>query len=105
MHGNAAHKDNSMRWSKQFRKLLGYDQTKDFPDGWDSWLTAIHPDDLDVTVAAYNKHIDDKSGDTVYLVKYRLMTAKRGYVWFRERCATMRDEKGDALVSAGYSRY
>ena len=32
------------------------------------------------------------------------MTAKRGYVWFRERCATLRNKYGDALVSAGAIR-
>ena len=104
INGNAAHASNSMRWSKQYRKLLGYERTQDFPDGWDSWLNAMHAEDMDVTVAAYNKHINDKSGNTPYLVEYRLMTAKRGYVWFRERCATLRNEYGDALVSAGAIR-
>jgi PAS domain S-box-containing protein len=104
VHGNAAHKDNSMRWSKQYRKLLGYDRAQDFPDGWDSWLNAMHADDMNRVVTAYDKHITDKSGNTPYLVEYRLMTAKRGYVWFRERCATVRDENGDALVSAGAIR-
>ena len=104
INGDAAHASNSMRWSKQYRKLLGYERTQDFPDGWDSWLNAMHAEDMDVTVAAYNKHINDKSGNTPYLVEYRLMTAKRGYVWFRERCATLRNEYGDALVSAGAIR-
>jgi PAS domain S-box-containing protein len=102
--GDADNAGNTVRWSKQLRKLLGYDHIKDFPDVWDSWLAAIHPDDLDATAAAYNKHIADKSGNTQYLVEYRLMTAKHGYVWFRERCATVRDEYGKALVSAGAIR-
>jgi Methyl-accepting chemotaxis protein (MCP) signalling domain/PAS fold len=104
VNGDAANASNSMRWSKQYRKLLGYNHIQDFPDGWDSWLNAMHADDMDVTVAAYNKHITDKSGNTPYLVEYRLMTADRGYVWFRERCATMRNEYGQALVSAGAIR-
>lgn len=104
VHGDAAHVNNSMRWSKQYRKLLGYDRAQDFPDGWDSWLKAMHPDDMDNVVAAYNRHIADKTGSTPYLVEYRLMTAKCGYVWFRERCSTTRDENGEALVSAGAIR-
>jgi hypothetical protein len=64
----------------------------------------MHPDDMDRVVASYNKHIVDKSGATPYLVEYRLMTAKRGYVWFRERCATVRNEDGEAMVSAGAIR-
>jgi Methyl-accepting chemotaxis protein (MCP) signalling domain/PAS fold len=104
VNGDAAHDSNSMKWSKQYRKLLGYDRVQDFPDGWDSWLHAMHPDDMDSVVAAYNKHIADKTGSTPYLVEYRLMTAKRGYVWFRERCATVREEDGEALVSAGAIR-
>ena len=104
VNGDAAHISNSMRWSKQYRKLLGYERQQDFPDGWDSWLKVMHPEDMDVTVNAYNKHINDKSGNTPYLVEYRLMTAKRGYVWFRERCSTLRNEYGDAQVSAGAIR-
>lgn len=104
VHGNAAHKDNSMRWSKQYRNLLGYSRAQDFPDGWNSWLNAMHAEDMDRVVNAYDKHIAVKSSNTPYLVEYRLMTAKRGYVWFRERCATMRDENGEALVSAGAIR-
>lgn len=104
VNGDAAHASNSMKWSKQYRKLLGYERTQDFPDGWESWLNAMHADDVDITVAAYNRHINDKSGNTPYLVEYRLMTARRGYVWFRERCATVRNEHGQALVSAGAIR-
>jgi Methyl-accepting chemotaxis protein (MCP) signalling domain/PAS fold len=104
VNGDALNDNNTIHWSKQLRKLLGHDHVKDFPDSWDSWLTAIHPEDLDVTDAAFIKHINDKSGNTHYTAEYRLMTADRGYVWFRERCATMRNEYGQALVSAGAIR-
>jgi PAS domain S-box-containing protein len=104
VNGDALNDNNTIHWSKQFRKLLGYDHIKDFPDSWDSWLTAIHPEDLDVTDAAFINHINDKSGNTHYTAEYRLMTAKRGYVWFRERCATVRNDYGQALVSAGAIR-
>ena len=104
VNGDALHADNSIKWSKQFRKLLGHSRAQDFPDNWDSWLNALHPDDLDKASAAFSKHINDKSGKIEYLAEYRLMTVDRGYVWFRERCATLRNEHGQALVSAGAIR-
>lgn len=102
--GDPAHPSNSMQWSNQYRSLLGYHRVQDFPNGWDSWLKALHADDLDNITKAYNAHINDKTGTTPYLVEYRLMTAKRGYVWFRERCNTLRNTAGVAISSAGAIR-
>lgn len=91
-------------WSEQFRQLLGHKNEEDFPNGWDSWLKAIHPDDLDVTLEAFTKHINDKTGITPYVAEYRLKMASGDYVWFRERAATIRNEEGIAIKSAGAIR-
>lgn len=103
-HGDLDHKDSKINWSAQFRKLLGYEKTSEFPDSWDSWLKSVHPDDLERVVAAYSSHLGDNSGSTVYNVEYRLKNAKRGYVWFRERAATARNKDGLAVRSAGAIR-
>ncbi len=91
-------------WSEQFRALLGHKREEDFPNGWDSWLKAIHPEDLDVTLDAFTKHINDKTGSTPYVAEYRLKMASGEYVWFRERAATIRNEDGIAIKSAGAIR-
>ncbi|WP_414691711.1 methyl-accepting chemotaxis protein [Novimethylophilus sp.] len=102
--GNPDHPGNKIYWSPQFRALLGYSTEAEFPDGWDSWNRAIHPEDKERVLAEFARHVDDDNGRTPYGVEYRLMTKDRGYVWFRERAATLRDEANRPLKSAGAFR-
>lgn len=102
--GNADHPDNRIYWSPQFRALLGYTTEAEFPDGWDSWMNAIHPEDKDRVLSAFAKHLDDRSGNTPYNAEFRFMTKNKGYVWFRERAATKRDASGRPLKTAGSFR-
>lgn len=102
--GNPDHPENKIYWSPQFRALLGYATEAEFPDGWDSWNRAIHPEDKQRVLAEFTRHIDDAKGHTPYGVEYRLMTRNRGYVWFRERAATLRDASNRPLKSAGAFR-
>ena len=104
VNGDPDHPSSSITWSKQFRELLGYHRVEDFPDGWTSWTDAIHPDDLKPTLIAFTRHLEDKTGNTPYVAEYRLKTANRSYVWFRERASTTRDAQGMALKSAGAIR-
>lgn len=104
VNGDPDHKDSKIEWSKQFRMLLGHERVDGFPNGWDSWLNAIHADDKQQALDAFSAHLSDDSGLTPYSVEYRMMTADRGYVWFRERAITARNESGLALRSAGAIR-
>tara|TARA_R110002050_G_scaffold9504_1_gene33393 strand:+ start:557911 stop:558912 length:1002 start_codon:yes stop_codon:yes gene_type:complete len=104
VNGDPDHPQSKIVWSEQFRKLLGYKNKEDFPDGWDSWTNAIHRDDLDATLKAFNQHINDHTGNTPYVVEYRLKNSSREYIWFRERAATTRNDNGIPLKSAGAIR-
>lgn len=104
VNGDPDHPSSSITWSKQFRELLGYHRVEDFPDGWKSWTDAIHPDDLNPTLIAFTRHLEDRTGNTPYVAEYRLKTASHNYVWFRERASTTRDAQGMALKSAGAIR-
>jgi PAS domain S-box-containing protein len=104
VNGDPDHSDSSITWSEQFRELLGYMREEDFPNGWQSWLNAIHPDDLPTTLKAFSQHLEDRSGNTPYVVEYRLRNAHGEYVWYRERAATTRDDLGIPLKSAGAIR-
>jgi len=104
VNGDPDHKDSRIRWSAQFRRLLGYEKPHDFPDGWDSWVNAVHDDDKEQVLAAFSAHLNDSSGSTPYSAEYRLKTANRGYVWFRERATTVRNEAGVPVRSAGAIR-
>lgn len=88
-------------WSDQFRKLLGYNDERDFPNVLDSWASLLHPEDKDATFAAFGAHLGDKTGKTPYRLEYRLLLKSGEYRWFRARGTTLRDKDGNPLRVAG----
>lgn len=93
--------DNPFWWSDQFRRMLGFNNEHDFPNVLSSWSSRLHPDDKDATLAAFGKHLADRSGRTPYDVKYRLAMRDRSYRWFRARGETIRAADGSPLRVAG----
>ena len=70
-------------WSDEFRRMIGYRGTEDFPDVLESWSNLLHPDDREHVLKEYNETISDYSGQKTYDVEYRLRTKNRGYRWYR----------------------
>ncbi|OYU00544.1 MAG: chemotaxis protein [Burkholderiales bacterium PBB1] len=93
--------DNPFWWSDQFRRMLGFTNEKDFPNILSSWSNRLHPDDKERTLAAFGKHLADRTGRTPYDVKYRLAMRDRSYRWFRARGETIRAADGSPLRVAG----
>ena len=93
--------DNPFWWSDQFRRMLGFSNERDFPNVLSSWSSRLHPDDKEPTLAAFGKHLADRSGRTPYDVKYRLAMRDRSYRWFRARGETIRAADGTPLRVAG----
>ena len=91
-------------WSDQFRKLLDYKDEVDFPNVLDSWGALLHPNDKDITFAAFAAHLNDKTGNTPYDREYQLLTKAGGYRWFRATGTTLRDAEGNPLRVAGSLR-
>lgn len=88
-------------WSEQFRVLLGYSSEGDFPNILSSWASRLHEDDAAPTFAAFEAHLQDRSGKTPYNVDYRLKMRTGEYRWFRAKGFTMRDSVGAPLRVAG----
>jgi PAS domain S-box-containing protein len=91
-------------WSEQFRKLLGFQDERDFPNVLDSWGSRLHHTDKDRTFAAFAAHLKDRSGRTPYDIEYQLRMKSGEYRWFLARGYTLRDEKGNPLRVAGSLR-
>ena len=70
-------------WSDEFRRMLGYSGTEDFPDVLESWSDLLHPEDRDSVLKEFNETISDYTGHKTYDVEYRLLTKNRGYRWYR----------------------
>ena len=100
-HADPGNPRNPFWWSDQFRHLLGFQTEKEFPNVLSSWASRLHPEDREPTLAAFGRHLADRSGRTPYDVTYRLATKSREYRWFRARGQTVRSANGTALRVAG----
>jgi PAS domain S-box-containing protein len=99
--GDPAHPDSVVWWSPQLRRLLGFDDERDFPDRLESWSKRLHPDDARRVAAAFGAHLADRGGHTPYDIHYRLARKDGSYRWFRAIGTTLRDASGTPLRVAG----
>ena len=91
----------SVNWSDEFRRMLGYSSTQDFPDVLESWSDLLHPDDKERVLKEYNETIADYTGKRTYDVEYQLMTKNRGYRWYRAVGKPTRRPDGSPITYIG----
>lgn len=82
-----------MRFSNQFRVLMGYGP-QELPDGWDTQVSITHPDDQPLIMAAFEREILGPNGSGEYVFEYRMRHKTRDYIWCRERGRAVQDEHG-----------
>ncbi|WP_309475696.1 methyl-accepting chemotaxis protein [Pseudomonas alvandae] len=82
-----------MRFSNQFRVLMGY-ALHELPDGWDAQVSITHPDDLPKIMVIFDREILATHGSGEYVFEYRMRHKTREYIWCRERGRAARDEQG-----------
>ena len=93
VNGDLQHPASGMRFSSQFRALLGYGPD-DLPDGWDAQVGITHPDDLPKIMAIFDREILGSQGSGEYVFEYRMRHKTRDYIWCRERGRAVRDSHG-----------
>jgi len=98
---NPFHPDNVFSWSDEFRYMLGYKNTADFPDTFESWNDKLHPDEREEVYLAVARHIEDKTGNTPYDVEYRILCKNGEYKYFHTCGEAIRDKNGNATYIAG----
>ncbi len=101
--GDPDHPKNLIRWSDQFRALVGY-RREEFPDGRDSYFAVANKDDVKNVMRVFGAAMADTEGDGSYAVEYRMRHKTRGEVWFRERGRCLRDDHGMLLHITGAVR-
>lgn len=92
VNGNVQDPASCMRFSNQFRLLLGY-AAHELPDGWDAQVSITHPDDLPKIMAIFDREILGAQGSGEYVFEYRMRHKTRDYIWCRERGRAVRDEQ------------
>ena len=90
-----------INWSDEFRRMLGYQGTDDFPDVLESWSALLHPDDREHVLKEFNETISDYTGQKTYDVEYRLLTKNRGYRWYRAVGKPTRRPDGSPITYIG----
>ncbi len=82
--GDPEHPGNQLRWSKQFRELVGYSE-RDFNDDWDGYFSIVNQDDLKQVLKVVTEYLRVGDLSVPYTVEYRMRHKTRGEVWYRER--------------------
>ena len=88
-------------WSDEFRRMLGYHGTDDFPDVLGSWSDLLHPNDKERVLREFNETISDYTGQKTYDVEYRLLTKNGGYRWYRAVGKPTRRSDGSPISYVG----
>ena len=91
----------SVAWSDEFRTLLGYTDTTDFPDLFNKWLHCVHPEDVDWVLESFDRHLKDTGGKTPFDVEYRMKKKNGEWGYYRDTGETIRDENGSPVHVAG----
>ncbi len=81
-------------WTDDFRKMVGFVNSEDFPDELNSWSDRLHPEDSERVLKAFGDCISDFTGNTPYDVDYRLRLKDGSYRWFKASGHTIRDAEG-----------
>ncbi len=92
---------NYFWWSQQFRRLLGYKDENDFPNKLNSWSDKLHPEDKQLALDAFARHVNDYTGKTPFEMEYRLQHKDGSYRWFHAVGKTVRESDGTPIVVAG----
>ena len=91
----------SVFFSHEFRKMLGYHDTLDFPNNLETWERGIHPRDLEEVSRTFQEAFQDKTNEKKYDVEYRMRMADGTYQWFKDKGEVSRRADGIAFRMAG----
>src|SRR5690242_4409333 len=64
--GDPAHAKSLWRWSSEFRRLMGFESEREFPNVMASWADRLHPDDVQPTFTAFGACLADRTGKLGY---------------------------------------
>lgn len=97
-------------WSKELRRMVGFNDEYDFPNTFDTWASRLHPDDkknvLEYYFATANAYKENgyKQVDTDQknFVVYRLLTKNNEYRWYKASWEFSRYYYGKTIKSETY---
>ncbi len=91
----------SVFWSPEFRRMLGFETEEEFPNTLEAWESRLHPLDAERAKKAFYGTLNDKTGKKIYDIEYRLLTKNKGYRWFRDAGEVSRRPDGSPFIYLG----
>ena len=88
---------HEVEWDDGFFKLLGY-RPQEFPVSYEHFTQMLHPDDVEPTKVAIEKHLNHQEP---FDVEYRWLVKSGKYRWFRGKGQSFQDENGIPVRMAG----
>ena len=101
MEFNAKREMVSCTWSDVFRKMVGYESEKDFPNRIESWSDLLHQEERENILKEYWNTVNDYTNEKTYAVEYRLLTRHAGWRWFHAAGRLSRREDGSPVTFVG----
>ncbi|MBY0203612.1 methyl-accepting chemotaxis protein [Paenibacillus cucumis (ex Kampfer et al. 2016)] len=81
--GDPLDNNNIISFSKEFREMLGYSNSKEFPNEFASWAKSVHPEDRPQLVQEITRHVNDPSDRAGYNITSRMLLKNGEARWFR----------------------
>jgi len=91
--------DNSAYYSPQWKKMLGYDGSYDFPKLLSVWQERVHPDDIDSVMEKVEKTLHSRKEHIEAI--HRLRHRNGQWIWILGRGIIQYDEDGRAIRMVG----
>jgi len=89
--------NNEMFLSERWKELLGF-HNDELPNNFDTWLTHLHPDDLNLFNKATKEHLKHQS---TFSHQFRLRHKNSKYLWFLVRGLSIANENNKVTRMAG----
>ena len=90
----------SVHFSDEFREIFALQDKKMWPDGPDSWLERMHPEDRAAASVNVAKLLEGKMDE--YTMPYRLLNGKGEYRWVKSRAHAVLREDGSVRRIIGF---
>ncbi|MEA1913961.1 MAG: ABC transporter substrate-binding protein [Campylobacterota bacterium] len=91
-------RQNELSWSDEAYNIFGIDTSKYTIKTIEDFIQYIHPDDLEMVSSAFDNHIRTKEP---YFKIHRIITPANQIKYVEERCESIFNDAGEALVSNG----
>jgi len=103
--GDPLSPDNRFWYSGQFRKTLGFQDERDFPNEMSSWNQLIHPEDAERTNIEFLNYLSSGyKSNRIFSVKSRIRNRQGEYRWYETNANTSYNDQGQPQRVAGTLR-